>query len=135
MEDAALDRIWLLLESRFRLSVPKELMRTVVIDTARLNKFHPVRDYLAHLVWDGVSRIDTWLTTYGGVEDSKYSRTVGALFLTAAVHRVRNPGCKFDEMVVLEQEVQGTDKSSALATLAVREEWFSEPVSEICTGR
>ena len=29
-------------------------------------------------------------------------------------------------MVVLEHEVQGTDKSSALATLAVRDEWFSD---------
>jgi predicted P-loop ATPase len=77
-------------------------------------------------VWDGVPRIDTWLTTYGGVEDNEYSRAVGALFLTAAVRRVRNPGCKFDEMVILEHEVQGTDKSSALAILAVRDEWFSD---------
>jgi predicted P-loop ATPase len=126
LEDAALDRIWLLMERRFRLSVPKDFMRTVVIDTARLNKFHPVRDYLASLVWDGTERIDKWLTTYGGVEDTEYSRAVGRLFLIAAVRRSRQPGCKFDEMVILEQEVQGTDKSSALAFLAVREEWFSD---------
>jgi hypothetical protein len=126
LEDAALDRIWLLMERRFRLSVSKDLTRTVVTDTARLNKFHPVRDYLAALEWDGVKRIDTWLTTYGGVEDNEYSRAVGALFLIAAVRRIRNPGCKFDEMIILEQELQGTDKSSALAALAVKDEWFSD---------
>jgi predicted P-loop ATPase len=41
------------------------------------------------------------------------------------VRRVRQPGCKFDEMIVLESE-QGTNKSSALATLAVREDWFTD---------
>jgi hypothetical protein len=126
LDDAACDRIWLLMDQRFKLYVPKDLARTVIVDNARLNKFHPVRDYLDALKWDGVPRIATWLTTYGGVEDNEYSRAVGALFLTAAVRRVRNPGCKFDEMVVLEHQVQGTDKSSALATLAVREEWFSD---------
>jgi predicted P-loop ATPase len=114
------------MERRFRLSVSKDLTRTVVTDTARLNKFHPVRDYLAALEWDGVKRIDTWLMTYGGVEDNEYSRAVGALFLIAAVRRIRNPGCKFDEMIILEQELQGTDKSSALAALAVKDEWFSD---------
>jgi predicted P-loop ATPase len=45
--------------------------------------------------------------------------------LVAAVRRVRQPGCKFDEMVVLESE-QGKEKSSALALLAVRDEWFTD---------
>jgi predicted P-loop ATPase len=126
LDDAALDRIWLLMEHRFRLSVQKDLMRTVVIDTARLNKFHPVRDYLAQLKWDGVERIDKWLIVYGGAEDNKYTRAVGALLLIAGVRRIRKPGCKFDEMVILEQEVQGTDKSTALSTLAGRDEWFSD---------
>jgi predicted P-loop ATPase len=54
--------------------------------------------------------------------------------LTAAVRRVRKPGCKFDEMVILEQETQGTDKSTALATLAVHDEWFSDLHSTHFTG-
>jgi hypothetical protein len=124
LDDAACDGVWLLFDQQFKLHVSKDLTRTVILDTALLNRYHPVREYLNAQVWDGVQRIDKWLTTYGGVEDNEYSRAVGALFLTAAVRRVRSPGCKFDEMVVLEQEVQGTDKSSALATLAVRDEWF-----------
>jgi predicted P-loop ATPase len=42
------------------------------------------------------------------------------------VRRVRQPGCKFDEMPVLEQPLQGTDKSSALAILAVHDDWFTD---------
>lgn len=45
--------------------------------------------------------------------------------LVAAVRRVRSPGCKFDEMLVLEGE-QGTNKSSALAIMSVRDDWFSD---------
>jgi predicted P-loop ATPase len=42
------------------------------------------------------------------------------------VRRIRQPGCKFDEMLVLEQPMQGTDKSSALAILAVQDDWFTD---------
>jgi predicted P-loop ATPase len=45
--------------------------------------------------------------------------------LIAAVRRVRKPGCKFDEMVLLEGP-QGSLKSTLLRTMAVREEWFSD---------
>jgi predicted P-loop ATPase len=80
---------------------------------------------LSALKWDGVRRLDTWLTTYAGAKDDNYVRAVGALTLIAAVRRVRQPGCKFDEMLVLESE-QGTNKSTALAVLAVHEEWFAD---------
>ena len=126
LEDAAVIRIWLLMERRFRLRPSKDLLFNVVEDTARLNGFHPVRDYLDALTWDGVKRLDTWLIKYGGAEDTEYIQAVGALMLIAAVRRVRQPGCKFDEIVVLENEEQGTDKSTALATLAGPEEWFSD---------
>src|SRR5262249_7936760 len=66
------------------------------------------------------------LTTYGGVEKNDYTRAVGTLWLVAAVRRVRQPGCKFDELLVLGNPTQGTDRSTALAILAVKEEWFTD---------
>ena len=135
LEDAALDRLWLILGRRFRLRPPKELLRTVVSDVARLNGFHPGRDYLDGLHWDGKSRIDRWLIDYGGAEDTEYTRAVSALMLIAAVRRVRSPGCKFDEMVVIENEEQGTDKSTMLATLAVRDDWFSDDLPLNISGK
>jgi hypothetical protein len=126
LEDAAVNRLWLLFSQRFHFRPDLETMRIVLNDTARLNGFHPVRDYLDGLVWDDTPRVDRWLVTYAGAKDNAYTRAVGALTLVAAVRRVRKPGCKFDEMLVLEQPLQGTDKSSALAVLAVHEDWFCD---------
>lgn len=125
LSDAALTRLRLLADERFHLKVAKDYFIDIVSDAARQNSFHPVCDYLDSLTWDGIPRLNTWLCTYGGAEDSKYVRAIGAIILIAAVRRVRQPGCKFDEMLILESE-QGKDKSSALAILAVKEEWFSD---------
>jgi len=126
LEDAAVNRLWLQFFERLDFFSNLELVRLVMNDTARLNGFHPVRDYLDALQWDGVPRVDKWLITYAGAEDSPYTRAIGALKLIAAVRRVRQPGCKFDEMLILEQPQQGTDKSSAWAVMAVQEDWFAD---------
>src|SRR5262249_34769653 len=102
------------------------LVHIVLGNTARLNGFHPVRDYLDALQRDGVPRVDKWLITYAGGEDSKYTRAVGALMLIAGVQRGDPPCLKLDEMLRLEHPQQGTDKSSAWAVLAVQEEWFTD---------
>ena len=72
-----------------------------------------------------VPRIGQWLATYGGPDDTTYARAVGELILVAAGRRVRQPGVKFDEMLVLESP-QGTNKSTALKALAVRDDWFTD---------
>ena len=112
------------------------MLYTVITDTAQLNGFHPVRDYLDSLKWDGTKRIDTWLTTYGEAEDTEYTRAVGALMLVGAgCAGRRRPGCKFDEMPVIENPVQGTFKSMALATMAVKEEELVLRRSAFKSGR
>jgi hypothetical protein len=126
IDDAAVTALWFTIEQKFKFRPSYEHFYKVVTNTARLNAFHAVRLYLDGLKWDGAKRLDTWLTDYGGAENNEYTRAVGALMLIAAVRRVRQPGCKFDEMVVLENETQGTNKSTALSVLAVREEWFSD---------
>ncbi len=125
LQDEAVARLWLEIEGRFGFRPGKDFFWTVIEDIARRNGSHPVRDYLDSLQWDGTPRVDCWLHTYGGAEDTPFVRAVGALFLVAAVRRIREPGCKFDEMLVLESP-QGQLKSSALRVLAVREDWFSD---------
>lgn len=126
MQDEAVARLWLAIDTRFRFRAGKDFFWTVVQDAARLNGHHPVRDYLDGLTWDGTARVDTWLAEYGGAADNKYTRAVGSLMLVAAVRRVRQPGCKFDEMLVLISPEQGTDKSSALAALVPVASWFAD---------
>lgn len=125
LDDAAVTRIWLLLEKRFGLKPGKDKLYAIVSDTARENVRHPVREYLDGLEWDGVQRIDRLFVDYFGAEDSAYMRAVGSIIMIAAVRRVRSPGCKFDEMPVLESK-QGSAKSSAIAALAVCPGWFSD---------
>jgi predicted P-loop ATPase len=95
---------------------------------AREDPFHPVRDYLNALNWDGTLRLDTALTTYLGVEDSHYVRAIGPRFLISAVARVFDPGCQVDHMLILEGP-QGILKSSALPALAAP--WFTDRISNL----
>lgn len=125
LNDAAMIRLWLDVDETFGFRPPKELFFDVVIDYAKQNAFHPVRDYLDSLQWDGQPRLDTWLVRHAKAEDSAYTRAVSSLVLIAAVRRARRPGCKFDEMLILESD-QGLNKSSALRVLAVREDWFTD---------
>ncbi|MBA1154930.1 VapE domain-containing protein [Microvirga mediterraneensis] len=81
------------------------------------NAFHPIRQLLDGLVWDGVPRIDRWMTNYLGAEDTPLNCAVSRIILIAAVRRIRRPGVKFDQIVVLEGK-QGSGKSTAVAILA-----------------
>ena len=86
-------------------------------------RFHPVREYLNSLEWDGVPRIDYWLTEHLGVEDSPYARAVSRKVLCAAVARVFKPGCKADAVLILEGD-QDIGKSTAIEILGG--EWAAD---------
>jgi hypothetical protein len=80
------------------------------------NEFHPVRDYLNSLEWDGVERVSSFLTTFCGADSNAYTAKVGEILLKAAVARAFKPGTKFDTMVILEG-IQGCGKSTMLKIL------------------
>ena len=134
INDAAMIKLWLLVDESFQFLPSKDFFFNVVEEAARRNSFHPVCDYLDGLKWDGVPRIDRWLITYGQADDTEYVRAVGAIMLVAAVRRVRQPGCKFDEMPIFEAP-QGLDKSTVLSTLAVQQEWFSDDLPLNADGK
>jgi putative DNA primase/helicase len=94
---------------------------------AQRSPFHPVREYLESLAWDGVVRLPTWLATYAGASDQpeEYLRRVGTWFLISAVARVYEPGCKADHCVILEG-AQGRGKSTLVSCLVPQAEWFAE---------
>lgn len=92
--------------------------------------FHPVRDRLNSLVWDGVPRVRVALHHFLGAEVSdtneKYLRT----FMLGAVNRVFHPGCKFELMLVLVGG-QGAGKTTFIRFLALEPEWFTDDVSKL----
>lgn len=131
LDDRVMDSAWLRIDRECRFRPTFTFFEKVIKDVAHEHDFHPVRDYLASLTWDGTPRIDHWLVTYAGAEDldaaetRTYLEAVSAIVLIAAVRRALKPGCKYDEMLVLESE-QGMNKSSALRALCPQEEWFSD---------
>jgi predicted P-loop ATPase len=110
--------------------VSKEIAGQAIQTVARASPFHPIRKYLNELVWDGVPRINDWLTLYLRVDSSDYARTIGPKWLIGTVARVFKPGCKNDTCLVLEGP-QGLLKSTALRTLAVP--WFTDEISDLGT--
>lgn len=88
-------------------------------------KFHPVRDYLNGLEWDGIERLDTLLIDYMGAEDTVYTRAVTRKTLTAAVKRIYEPGCKMDYVLTLAGR-QGLKKTSFFRNLVPDPSWFSD---------
>ena len=96
---------------------------------AEADTYHPFRDYLDGLVWDQTPRLSSWLTTYLGVEPTDYSALVGRWWMVAAVARTYDPGCKVDNVLILEG-AQGIKKSAALRTLA-SPRWFTDTPIDI----
>jgi hypothetical protein len=129
LANAAIDALWAYIWRACEMKYPKgdfEALLLAVI--ARENKTHPVRAYLKRLKWDDKPRLDTWLCAYLGADDTPANRIMGRKFLIAAVRRARKPGCKFDQLLVLEG-AQDAGKSRTGRALCPDEDWFSENVS------
>ena len=125
LNDAAVNRLRFDIEQKYRFFPSRELMFDFCYDFARYYTFDPVCDYFDRLEWDGTPRINQFLIDYAKAEDTLYVRAVSALLFLAVVRRNRQPGAKFDEMIVLKSP-QGMNKSSALAVLAMNEKWFTD---------
>lgn len=93
---------------------------------AQVNVFHPVRDYLSNLVWDGKQRMERIFIEYQGVEDTPYTRAVTRKFMVACVARVFQPGVKWDNVLTLVGP-QGCGKSTIVKTLG--REWYSDSLT------
>lgn len=96
---------------------------------ARRKKKHPVREYVsdAQAKWDNKKRIDTLFIDYLGVEDTKLHRAFGRAFMISAVRRVRQPGCDFAGVPILEGYTGGEGKSR-FARLLFTDKWFTDTV-------
>ncbi|MDW7669433.1 MAG: virulence-associated E family protein [Bacillota bacterium] len=92
------------------------------------NTFHPVREYLNSLEWDGVERLDTVLIDYLGANDNEYVRMVTRRWMMGAVARIFVPGIKFDYMLVL-SGAQGIMKSTFLNIIA--KDWFTDSIQTV----
>jgi predicted P-loop ATPase len=118
-----------LLQENYLVGVSKDTAHQAVDLVAWEHKFHPVREYLKKLEWDGVDRLDSWLARYLGAAPSPYASAIGRMFPISMVARILKPGCQVDYVLVLEGPDQGEQKSSAARVLAG--EHFSDALPDI----
>lgn len=119
--DDTLSAMWL--QRVYGAGVSSALMAEAVEALAQRARFHPVRDWLRTLKWDGVARLDDWISDCLGAEKTEFTQRVGRWFLVGMVARVMCPGVQFDYCLVLEG-LQGKGKSSALSILGG--DWFGD---------
>jgi predicted P-loop ATPase len=107
----------------------KDVTHDAINTHARAHAFHPVRDYLDSLRWDGKARLRTWLATYLGAKQDEYTEQVGTMFLVSMIARIYRPGAKVDCMLILEGP-QGLLKSTACRILA-GDQYFSDQLPDV----
>src|SRR5262249_33112356 len=98
---------------------------------ARETTYHPVRQYLERLRWDGKPRLQVWLADYLDARaDPVYLAAVGRRFMISALARVHKPGSQVDHVLVFEGR-QGIGKSRAARALAIAREWFTDDMPDV----
>ena len=88
------------------------------------NEYHPIKKYFEELPeWDGVPRVDKLFIDYFGSPDTEYVRMVSRIMMTSAVRRVIEPGCEYQNIIVLNGPT-GIGKSYLFRKLAGP--WFND---------
>lgn len=121
--------IELLFENHYGITSEKKILTALRV-VANSNGYHPVREYLNHLDWDGTPRVRFALHHFLGAEISDLNEELLRLFMLGAVTRIFQPGCKFDMMLCLTGG-QGAGKSSFFRFLAGNDEWFSDDLRKL----
>jgi len=107
------------------LPVAKEMIRDVVHYVAVLRRFDTAQTWLNGLQWDGVRRVEGFLSNYIKAEDGPYARAVSNYMWAAMAGRVLDPGCKADAAVIFVGE-QYVGKTYAAASLVPDIRYFCE---------
>lgn len=123
-DDANL-RVWL--EKHYDIT-GKEKIADALTAVLTHHSYHPIRDYLSGLTWDGVPRLDRIIIDYMGAEDSELNRAMSRKHFVAAVARVFNPGCKYDYCLIM-SGAEGIGKSTLLRVMGGK--WFNDSITTL----
>ena len=116
--DADTSSLTVWMSENYQLHTGKSMLQDAVDTIFTENTFHPVRSWLESLPeWDGVKRAEKVFIDFLGCEDNELNRTISRKHLTAAVKRVFEPGCKYDQVLVFVGP-EGVGKSEIIKRLA-----------------
>lgn len=124
-DDASIKYIGSANEQRmgFSTDFSSQAIQEAVLIAGYKNRIHPVKDFIedCHRKWlvagSPTGALESVPQTYLHTPDTVFHRQSSRLFMLGAVARIYEPGCKFDQMIIIRGETGG-GKSTFLRTLA-----------------
>lgn len=121
-DDANL-RVWL--EKNYDIT-GKDKINDATTAVLTRHSYHPIKDYLNSLKWDGTPRLERLIIDYIGADDTELNRAMTRKHFTAAVTRIFQPGCKYDYCLILTGP-EGAGKSTLLGKMGGS--WFNDSIT------
>lgn len=87
-------------------------------------QYNPVQETIEATAWDGVPRVEKFLTVWAGADDNPVNRECSRLLFAGGIRRAYEPGCKFDYCIVL-IGAQGVGKSTLCRWLALDDDFYT----------
>jgi predicted P-loop ATPase len=92
---------------------------SALMEIFEMNKYNPIIEYLNSVKWDGQKRVESLFVDLLNADNTELNRYMTKIWFVAAVKRIFEPGCKFDNMIVLQGE-QGIGKSSICDKISLK---------------
>lgn len=127
-DDVTESRLKFYLEQEYDIISSIENINHVCNIIADEHAYHPIKEYLEQLQWDGCQRISTVFRDFLGATNNIYTQSVAVVTFVGAVARLYKPGIKYDTCTVLVGK-QGTGKSKFISKIAVNPDWFTDGVT------
>ena len=121
-------RLKLFLEQKYDIVTSIENISHACNIIADDHHYHPIKEYLQSVKWDGVPRINSVFSDFLGATNNQYTRAVAIISFVGAVARVYQAGVKFDTCTVFVGK-QGTGKSKFIYKIAHNPDWFSDSIT------
>ena len=106
------------IEKRFKFKAKVIDLDTAIVSASDKFRYHPIKNQIIAVSWDGIPRAESFFIDVLGVEDNVYNRECTRKWLLASLTRLFDNGVKFDEMIIL-QGGQGIGKSTTLQRLSL----------------
>lgn len=125
---------WIMTEVErvYECSLPENTIRLMLHRLLDTNRYDPLKEWAHAQAWDGTPRLDNMLIEHAGAihQPRDYVQAVSRTFMLGAARRALDPGCKFDNMLILEGP-QGAGKSTVCKLLAPKPEWAAAGILDV----
>ena len=126
IDDESAGKIQEHLEIHYDLFTNQNKIFQILKATSLERSYNPVKDFICEEKWDGTPRLATVLIDFLGANDTELIREQTKKWFVAAVARVFEPGCKFDNVLTIPGP-EGIGKSTFFSVIGGK--WFSDSFS------